>query len=137
MTSGKLCILILTLCAILGCSSGERLDDKAVIETIADDIERGVNTGDLLKIEKHLSMQAKRDGFEANRFLMLSSYGAGVAAELTARTVTVMGDSAHLSFVLMPAGMQYSDSLSISVVRLFKTDTWKIASFHLIKNQAR
>jgi hypothetical protein len=125
---------LLTVAFTVGCASRERIDDRALIESIADDIEAAVGSGDLLKIERHLSSQAKQRGYEANRFLMECSYGAEVPPELTARTIKVMGDSAHLAFALMPTGMPYSDSLSRSVVRLMRIDTWKIASFHLAKN---
>lgn len=134
MTLRKPSMLILAVCIVVSCSSGEKLGDRAIIEKIADDIEAAVSTGDLMRIEKHLSVQAKREGLEANRFLMLSSYGSGVKTKLAGRSVSVMDDSAHLSFVLMPSEMQYSDTLATSVVRLIKTDTWEIVSFHLVKN---
>jgi hypothetical protein len=62
------------------------------------------------------------------------SYGDSVSPAFTARTIKVMGDSAHLAFALMPTGMLYGDSLPRSIVRLVKVDTWKIASFHLTRN---
>jgi hypothetical protein len=116
---------------LVGCSSEGKLDDRAVIEAIADDLGEGVRTGDLMKIDKHMTLQAKRQGFEGNRFLMECSYGAAVMPELKARTVKVMGDTAHLAFAVMPTGMPYNDSLPRSIVRLVKVGTWKIASFHI------
>ena len=134
MDSKKFLLVLIAATVIAACSPGEPPDDRAIIEKIADDLVVGVSSGDLMKVDKHLSLQAKREGFEANRFLMDCSYGDSAASELTARTIKVMGDSAHLAFALMPTGMQYADSLSRSVVRLVKVDTWKIASFHLTRN---
>jgi hypothetical protein len=130
----KFLLVLLATSVIAACSPGEPPDDRAVIEKIADDLQAAAGSGDLLKVDRHLSLQAKRQGFEANKFLMDCSYGDSVSTELTARTIKVMGDSAHLAFALMPTGMQYADSLPRSVVRLVKVDTWKIASFHLTRN---
>ena len=130
----KLLLVLLATIVIAACSPGEPLDDRAIIEKVADDLVAAVSSGDLLKVDKHLSLQAKRQGFEANRFLMECSYGDSATPEITARTIKVMGDSAHLAFALMPTGMQYADSLPRSIVRLVKVDTWKIASFHLTRN---
>ncbi len=134
MDAKKFLFVLMTAIVIAACSPGEPLDDRTVIEKVADDLVAAVSSGDLMKVDEHLSLQAKRQGFEANRFLMDCSYGDSVSPELTARTIKVMGDSAHLAFALMPTGMQYADSLPRSIVRLVKVDTWKIASFHLTRN---
>lgn len=134
MDAKKFLFVLVTAIAITACAPGEPPDDRAIIEKIADDLQTAVSSGDLLKVDKHLSLQAKRQGFEANRFLMECSYGDSATTEITARTIKVMGDSAHLAFALMPTGMLYADSLSRSVVRLVKVDTWKIVSFDLARN---
>ena len=134
MDAKKFLLVLATALAVTACAPGEPPDDRVIIEQIADDLSAAVSSGDLLKVDKHLSLQAKRQGFEANRFLMDCSYGDSATSEFTARTIKVMGDSAHLDFALMPTGMQYADSLPRSVVRLVKVDTWEIASFHLTRN---
>ncbi len=137
MTMKQFALLILVSTAIAACSTGQKTDDRTAINAIADDIEKGVGTGDLLMIEQHMSIAAKRQGYEANRFVVESSYGPSGEPVFTARTIKVMGDSAHLAFVLMPMGMQFSDSLPRSIVRLAKDGTWKISSFHLTRNRLR
>ena len=127
------CIGALVLVA--GCTPTDSRSDREIIGSIADELEAGVKTGDMLKIDRHLSHQAKQEGYEANRFLMECSYADSIAPNLTARSMKVMDDSAHLSFVLMPEDLQYSDSLPKCLVRLMKADTWKISSYHLIRNQ--
>ena len=134
MTNRWLAIPMAALLTVVACCTARQVDDKTAINAIADDLEQGVVTGDLLKIEKHISMQARQSGYESNRFVMESSYGASGSTDFTARTIKVMGDSAHLAFVLMPIGMHFSDTLMRSTVRLVKTDSWKIASFHLMRN---
>ena len=128
-------IFILAATLITGCSPGEKPDDKNIIEKIAGDIEQGVLRSDLTKIDAHFSFQAKQHGYEANRFLMACSYGDSMSPEFSSMNVEIMGDSARISFILMPTGMQYSDSLPRSVVRLIKTDRWEIASFDLVRNR--
>lgn len=122
-------ILIIFIC----CTPQEAPPDREVIESIADDLETGVLTGDLMKIENHLSAQAKQNGFEAKRFLGECSYG-NISPQFAAQNIVIMSDSAQLSFVLAPSDAAYSDSLSRSHVRLLKDIKWKVESFELIKN---
>ena len=122
-------ILFATIC----CAPQEATSDREAIEAIAGDLESGVMTGDLMKIENHLSSRAKQNGYEANRFLIECSYD-DVSPQFAAQNIRVMSDSAHLSFVLMPSDATYADSLSRSHVRLLKTVKWKIESFHLVRN---
>jgi hypothetical protein len=130
----KFLLVLLATIVATACTPSEPPDDRAIIEKVADDLEAAVSSGDLLKVDEHLSLQAKRQGFEANGFLMDCSYGDSVSPSFTARTIKVMGDSAHLAFALMPTGMQYADSLPRSIVRLVKANTWMIVSFHVTRN---
>lgn len=134
MNKCAFCLLVMIAVVVVGCSTGEVPDDRTAIDLIADDLGAAVSSGDLMMVDKHLSHRAKLDGFEANRFLMECSLGESLTPELTARTIKVMGDSAHLTFVVMPTDSQFSDSLSRSLVRLMKSREWKIVSFDLIPN---
>ncbi len=130
----RICVLLTAiLVAAICCAPQKAISDREAIEAITGDLESGVTTGDLMKIENHLSPQAKQNGYEANRFLIECSYD-DVSTQLAAQNIKVMSDSAHLSFVLMPSDAIYSDSLSRSHVRLLKTIKWKIESFHLVRN---
>ncbi len=126
-------LLTAILVAAICCAPQEAPSDREAIESIADDIEAGVMTGDLMKIENHLSSQAKQNGYEANRFLGECSYD-DVSPQFAAQNIKIMSDSAHLDFVLMPSDATYSDTLSRSHVRLLKSIKWKVESFHLVRN---
>jgi len=131
----RLICCISGLVLIVGCTPTDSRSDREIIGSIADELESSLMTGDMLKIDKHLSHQAKQEGFEANRFLMECSYADSITPKLTARSIKVMDDSAHLGFVLMPEDLQYTDSLPKCLVRLIKSDTWKISTYHLTRNQ--
>jgi hypothetical protein len=120
---------------LFGCTASDSRSDREIISSIAKDLDVGVVTGDMMKIDKHLSREARQDGFEANKFMMECSYSDSLTPGLTAWSIKVMGDSAQLDFVLMPDGMQFSDSLPKSQIRLLKSDTWKVVSFQIARNE--
>jgi len=134
MTRSMTLILALLLLGFLaGCGSTPE-DDRAAIELIADDLGRAVDSDDMMMVEKHLSSQAKSDGYDGNRFLMECSYGEDVRAMFQARTVQLMGDSAHVMFEVMPAGATVAPPYQKTVVRLFKVSKWRVASFDVVRN---
>jgi hypothetical protein len=124
-------VIIALVCA--GCPSPSGSEREA-IEAIITDLEAGAQSGDLMRIDRHLSSQAKAGGFEANRFLMECSYGDVAKPAFTARTIQVMGDSAHVDFAILRAGAQYLIGMRKSDVRLMKSGRWQIVSYELLLN---
>jgi len=136
MRLGMTLLLAVITLAVLSCTSEEPPSDRELISKITNDIETAVQDHDMMKIDKHLSAMAKQEGFDANRFLMLSSYGEDYVPELTGWTVRVMDDSARVFFTLIEAGSLISDSTVQSVIRLKKEKDWQIMSYDIKKNLA-
>ena len=133
----RLLIAVCCLVAIFlaGCGPSEPVDDRAIIEGIADDMEAACGSGDLMKIDKHLSYQAKANGYDANRLLMELTYTDGLKPEFSSRSVRVMNDSAWLEFAVYPSTVSYSDILQKSKIRLMRSGGWKIATYDIYKNE--
>lgn len=135
MMRNKCLILLAAFLIIAGCGSTETVDDRTAIESIADDIQAAAETGDMMKIDKHLALQAKTDGYDANRMLMELSYPDALKPMFKSRTVRVMGDSAWLEFAVYPHTMTYNDLLERSRVRLMRSGGWKIVTYDIRKNR--
>jgi len=126
-------LAIIVVC--LGCGPAETVDDRTAIESIADDIEKAVNSGDMMLIDKHLSLKAKSEGFDANRLLMELTYTNGLKPAFSSRSVRVMKDSAWLEFAVYPNTIGYSDFFEKSRIRLMRSGIWKIVTYDINKNE--
>ncbi len=135
MTRCLFLIPVAVFIIIAGCGSTETVDDRTAIEGIADDIEAAAETGDMMKIDKHLALQAKTDGYDANRMLMELSYPDALKPMFKSRSVRVMDDSAWLEFAVYPHTTTYSDLFERSRVRLMRSGGWRIVTYDIRKNQ--
>jgi hypothetical protein len=125
---------LMSLLIFIACSPVENRSDRQLIEDIMADLAEGAASGDLMKIETHLSTRAKQTGYDSNRFVMECSYGQGVQPEFNAQSIKVMGDSAHVMFVLQPLGRSFNNSQRRSFIRLTRSNEWEIESFEILKN---